>query len=156
MDCKEFKTYWNKGNIHELDEALQDEVNEHYHSCISCSDQELRCQLESRGVKVNEYPCIHMANYAEFHCEQHPNPHDCNDVIIHYIEKFDEYVIPSPYDDSLTLIRYCPWCGIALPESKRYLWFSTLERLGYDDPLCQEIPEEYKSKQWWQNRQDTD
>ncbi|YCA17088.1 hypothetical protein M1D72_05965 [Vibrio sp. AK197] len=48
------------------------------------------------------------------------------------------------------MINYCPWCGVKLPESKRDLWFDTLEKLGFDDPTEQDIPEEFNTGKWYQ------
>ncbi|WCN11487.1 hypothetical protein GV055_19035 [Marinomonas mediterranea] len=92
-----------------------------------------------------------MAQYAEFHCEEHPDPKDCHDATIQYDEVFDEYSIPHGDGISQMTINNCPWCGTKLPDSKRDLWFDTLESIGYDDPRNQEIPEKYKSKLWRKN-----
>lgn len=43
-------------------------------------------------------------------------------------------------------------CGAKLPESKRDLWFDTLENLGFDDPIEQEIPEEFKTNKWYRGK----
>ena len=50
---------------------------------------------------------------------------------------------------SLQLINFCPFCGNKLPASLSDRWFLELEQLGYDDPLNQEIPEKFKSEEWW-------
>ena len=70
---------------------------------------------------------------------------------LNLIEVFDEYGIPCHEDggNSSVLIKYCPWCGKRLPESKRDEWFDRLEKLGFDDPLFDEnIPIEYKTSKW--------
>ncbi len=78
--------------------------------------------------------------------EEKDNP----DVIIKYIPKFDEYGIPI-YDggSSMIEIKFCPWCGTKLPESKRDLWFDTLEKMKVNIDLEKEIPEEFKSVKWY-------
>jgi len=53
---------------------------------------------------------------------------------------------------SVMQMRFCPWCGSELPESKRDLWFDTLAGLGFDDPWQQPIPDEFRSDQWWRVR----
>ncbi len=75
---------------------------------------------------------------------------DNPDVIMKYIPKFDEYGIPI-YDGGTSMIgiKYCPWCGTRLPESKRDLWFDTLEKINVNTDLEDEIPEEYKSAKWF-------
>ena len=57
---------------------------------------------------------------------------------------------PRPVGSQM-IINNCPWCGTKLPESKRDLWFDTLESIGYDDPWEQNIPQKYKSKLWRQS-----
>ena len=47
-------------------------------------------------------------------------------------------------------INFCPFCGTKLPESKRDLWFDTLESMGFDDPITQDIPHSFKSNAWHQ------
>ena len=63
--------------------------------------------------------------------------------------KFDEYgLIIHDGGSSYIDIKYCPWCGSKLPESKRDLWFETLENLGFEDPIEQNIPEEFQTGKW--------
>ena len=51
---------------------------------------------------------------------------------------------------SYVTIKFCPWCGNQLPQSKRDQWFEELAALGFDSPLDQDIPEQYKSNSWYQ------
>jgi hypothetical protein len=93
-----------------------------------------------------------MDNAIELSCNQHTDIYSCPDVLIRYTPKFDEYgIIIHDGGSAASSIKYCPWCGQPLPESKRDKWFETLERLGFDDPSEQEIPEQYKSDMWYQN-----
>lgn len=70
--------------------------------------------------------------------------------IIKYSDKFDEYgIIIHDGGNSSIIINYCPWCGKKLPESKRDKWFDELEKLGFINPLEEDIPEEFKSNLWW-------
>tara|TARA_B100000745_G_C20132989_1_gene388285 strand:- start:1229 stop:1687 length:459 start_codon:yes stop_codon:yes gene_type:complete len=148
VNCNQFKAYWFDSDINDLDDELQDKVFDHFHSCRACSDAVLAKSLLKRGVSISDYPCVHMAQYAEFYCEQHPDPKECHDAVIQYDEVFDEYSIPHGDGISQMMINNCPWCGVALPESKRDLWFDTLASMGYDDPWEQDIPGKFKSKQW--------
>lgn len=71
---------------------------------------------------------------------------------VRYVDKFDEYLLPVAEDGvSFLQLRFCPFCGQRLPESKRDEWFDRLERLGFDEPADQDIPSEYKSAKWWKN-----
>lgn len=148
MDCKEFKTNWNNGDINSLESEQAEKLLDHFHSCESCQDDSEIETLEKRGVIISDYPCVHMANFAEFYCEDHSNPKDCWDATIHYNEIYDEYSIPHGDGISKVGIKNCPWCGTALPESNRDQWFDKLESLGFDDPWEQDIPEKFKSKAW--------
>ena len=44
-------------------------------------------------------------------------------------------------------IRFCPWCGKALPTSLRDQWFAELQKLGIDP---EDAPEKYKTDAWYQ------
>jgi len=46
-------------------------------------------------------------------------------------------------------IHYCPWCGQKLPFAKRDLWFSVLAHLGFEDPLEDDIPQEFHDNSWY-------
>lgn len=97
------------------------------------------------------FPCEHMQHYAEFGCEQHADLHQCDDAIILYNDKFNEYSIKHK-DGSSFVIDFCPWCGEKLPKSQRDEWFDALEALGIDDPWEQEIPEAFKTGAWRQKK----
>ncbi len=70
--------------------------------------------------------------------------------LIYYEPKFDEYgIIIHDSGKSYIKIEFCPWCGKKLPVSKRDLWFEELEKLGIENPLEDEIPEDFNSDKWW-------
>lgn len=73
----------------------------------------------------------------------------CPDAILKYSGKFDEYgiIIHDGGTSSIT-ISYCPFCGTKLPDSKRDLWFETMESNGLD-PWEDDIPTEYDQYGWW-------
>ena len=83
MDCIQFKKYWIYEDINKLDYDIQDQVIDHLHNCQQCSDDALRKTLEDRGVRVEQYPCVHMAQYAEFYCEQQPDAKDCDECSLY-------------------------------------------------------------------------
>ncbi len=94
-----------------------------------------------------------MTQRVNYKCKEHSNPFDCPDNLIYYNNKFDEYgLIIHDGGTSSLHIDYCPWCGTKLPESKRDLWFDTLEQLGFDEPFEQEIPKEFKTDEWYKNK----
>lgn len=96
-------------------------------------------------INMKTFCCEEMARHINYD-SRNLSP----DEPIYYSEKFDEYGI-SIFDggSSYFEIFFCPWCGSKLPESKRDLWFDTLEKLGYDDLTEQNIPEEFKSDKWY-------
>ena len=70
--------------------------------------------------------------------------------IIQYSDRFDEYgIVIHDGGNSSIIINYCPWCGKELSKSKRDEWFDTLEKLGFINPLEEDIPIEFKSNLWW-------
>lgn len=94
-----------------------------------------------------------MKRNLTFSCKDHHDEFDCPDSLIRYIPKFDEYGIIIRDGGTSTIgIFFCPWCGIKLPESKRDLWFDTLEELGFDDPSEQAIPVQYESSEWYKEK----
>ena len=79
-----------------------------------------RQRIIERGHDPALFPCVHIAEQVTRTCEQHPDPHDCPDILIVYFSKYDEYGIPiRDGGSSIVTIHFCPWCGTKLPESKR-------------------------------------
>ena len=76
-----------------------------------------------------------------------------SDDIIYYSPQFDEYgLVVHDSGESYIKIDYCPWGGKKLPESKRDLWFDKLEKMGIENPLEVDIPDNFKSDMWWKNK----
>lgn len=94
--------------------------------------------------------CEQMNSQVNFACDRHADMFDCPDALIFYSPKFDEYglIIHDGGHGSIQ-IKYCPWCGTTLPESKRDRWFDELEMMGFDDPTAEQIPERYQSDSWY-------
>ena len=77
-----------------------------------------------------------------------------SDDIIFYVSKFDEYgIIVHDSGRSYIKIKYCPWCGKQLPDSKMDMWFDELEKIGIENPFEEEIPTGFKSDYWWKHKQ---
>lgn len=101
---------------------------------------------------MKKHCCEVMDSITTLDCEQH-DIYTCPDVLIIYIDKYDEYGISiKDGGPSISLINYCPYCGSKLPGSKRDLWFDTLEDLGFDDPGEQNIPKEFHTSEWYQKK----
>ena len=97
--------------------------------------------------------CDQMTEHANFTCADCVDPYECPDTLISYISRFDEYgIIIHDGGTSSISISYCPWCGTKLPDSKRDLWFATLEEMGFDDPCEQDIPKEFETDEWLKKR----
>ncbi len=102
---------------------------------------------------MKKHCCKNMDKALVLTCEHHDSPHDCPDQVLSYSPKFDEYgLIIHDGGSSEIEIKYCPWCGKSLPDSKRDLWFDTLDKLGFDDPSVQDIPSEFRSDAWYINK----
>ncbi len=93
--------------------------------------------------------CEEMKRNLTLDCETHQIEDDCPDVLVSYDPRFEEYglIIHDGGSSSISIV-FCPWCGTALPQSKRSLWFETLEKMGFDDPTEQAIPKEFLSNEW--------
>jgi hypothetical protein len=152
MDCRTYKELTPRFSRLPLDKSVWDtpEYEEwvgHFHECRGCGDRHMAQEVEGRGHDVKEYPCVHLAYYVTYQCDEHEDLSQCSRVPITYDPRFDEYF--ATREGNTWHIRYCPWCGIELPESKRDLWFDRLEALGFDNPAEQEIPQEYMTAAWY-------
>lgn len=91
-----------------------------------------------------------MRSQIDLKCDLHADAFECPDHLIKYSVRFNEYgIIIHDGGTSSISINFCPWCGSKLPDSKRDQWFDELEKLGYENPFEQEIPEKYKSDEWY-------
>ena len=96
--------------------------------------------------------CEHMTAAVTHVCQQHPSPFECPDNLVVYDHAYDEYgLVVHDGGPSSVRIKFCPWCGAALPESKRDAWFDRLEALGVAHPAFgDDVPESFRSDAWWQ------
>lgn len=100
-------------------------------------------------------PCCEALKHAVFSaCDNHDSPFRCGDALLHYSPRFDEYgIIIHDGGCSVSVIRFCPWCGTKFPESRRDRWFEELESMGYENPLGDDsIPEAYTDDRWYRNK----
>jgi hypothetical protein len=99
---------------------------------------------------MNKKPLTYCCDSIKLHLEQYFKEPNSVDSVIKYVAPFDEYGIPiSDGGSSFIHVNYCPWCGAKLPPSKRDEWFKRLEDLGYESPLTDEVPEAFKSSDWY-------
>ena len=92
----------------------------------------------------------------EFCCDEMFDLVAGKEIGLVYIDKCREFGIE--YRDggsSFQLIKFCPFCGKALPISLGDRWFDELERFGID-PWGDEIPEKYQSSEWWREAEQCD
>lgn len=129
---------------------------EHFERCRPCADGALARRVRDRGADPAWFPCVHLAEQATRTCATHDDPSDCPDAVVLHAPIFDEYGIPVRDGEggaasSSVLIRNCPWCGVALPPSRRAAWFDALARRGFVNPLgaFDQLPEEFLSDAWW-------
>ena len=121
----------------------------HFNGCTSCFDWTLGQRITERGFNPNDFPCVHIGNQITTTCPDHSDPADCPDILITYFARFDEYSIAVRDGGTAAVaIRYCPWCGKSLPESKRDRWFDELAALGYTDFTGDDIPDAYWTDEW--------
>lgn len=102
------------------------------------------------AISRRPHCCERMNFYANLYDQAFPDPFDNADNLIFYSARFDEYgLIIHDGGASYVLIQHCPFCGRELPQSRRDLWFETLQALGYSKPLEQEIPQEFEDDAWY-------
>ncbi len=124
MDCTTYRAKYSKFGRPPLEKEVwqTEEYNMwvlHFQDCIACSDWTLGQRLAERGIDVNRYPCVHIANQITHECEKHADPFDCPDVLVIYNSKYNEYGIPiRDGGSSFVRIYYCPWCGTKLGQLK--------------------------------------
>ncbi len=153
MDCSEYrarhKTYSDLPLPPEIWNTPEYEAwMEHFHDCRACSDWDLTQRVRARGHDPGRFPCVHIADQVTRTCEEHPDPEDCNDILITHSAPFDEYGITKL--GSHYVIEYCPWCGVKLPESRRDQFCEEVEKLGLD-PFADDLPEKYRSDAWYRD-----
>jgi hypothetical protein len=71
----------------------------------------------------------------------------CRPVV--YDPVFDEYQLTTFAGPlASAALNFCPWCGQALPESKRESWYDALDAAGTtpDDP---NLDQRFRGDAWW-------
>lgn len=79
------------------------------------------------------------------------------DRLIEYLPQLREFGLPysERAGGGFVQIHYCPWCGTKLPPDLRDEWFDVVthlvgrEEVSRRDP---DVPEEYKTDEWWSGR----
>jgi hypothetical protein len=75
-------------------------------------------------------------------------------TMVVYHDVFDEYALTPAGDPSpkrCLEIRFCPFCGVRLPNDKRRQWYEALKQIGVDPEDADSIPASFKSSQWWKS-----
>ncbi|MEN3336248.1 MAG: hypothetical protein V7641_5613 [Blastocatellia bacterium] len=107
--------------------------------------------LESDPMK--QHCCAPMTEMVNHTCPQHANLFACPDHLVYYVSQFDEYgLIIHDGGAAFVAIVFWRWCGRQLRESKRVLWLTQLAAQGFDKTLEQEIPDDYRSGEWYAQR----
>lgn len=154
MNCSEYQKLYQDYSATPLareiwDTPLFEAWQIHHQQCKSCSDWTLVQRCLAKGIDVSDFPCVHMAYEFSRTCEQHARKDDCPEKVVIYESRFDEYSIgPRGGGGDFVLISHCPFCGTALPQSKRDRYFDELEELGLDVD-DETLPEKYRDSSWW-------
>lgn len=102
-----------------LDSPERDAWSEHLHACQECSDWYKARRVRDAGHDPTRYPCIHLAYYSVGVCAEHSDPFECPDIAIVADIERNRFGIPVRDGGSSRYeIRYCPWCGKHLPDSR--------------------------------------
>ncbi len=105
---------------------------------------------DGRFVGTGQTACCDDLKLATaFDCDMHADPFECGDYLVAYNAVTDEYGLPiRDGGTSVLLIKHCPFCGSALPESKADRWFEEIEALGFN-ATDERLPSAYQSDAWW-------
>jgi hypothetical protein len=159
MDCATFRAQYPM-NVRgaQLGSRAYQGWARHLSSCRVCADWFQGEECKRRGVDPARFPCVHLAYYTSSWLTGvevsgvYPLAWQGGDgapeVAIVYDPRYDEYGVHL-YDKSVLGIRHCPWCGTALPPSRREEWFRRLAEMGFHDPVDQFIPEAFRSDAWY-------
>jgi len=78
--------------------------------CFTCSPEYPRGSFCSTGPQ--RHCCDIMAREVDHRCEQHDDPSDCPDALIHYSADHRRYGLRiHDGGSSYLVIAHCPWCG---------------------------------------------
>jgi len=69
---------------------------------------------------------------------------------LYYSGAYQEFGMQLAGQFEYSVLNYCNWCGIKLPESRRDEWFEKLEQQGIE-PWEHDIPIHFLSSAWWSN-----
>jgi len=125
MDCANYQRLYPKYSSLPLPREVWDTPEceahgEHIHDCKACEDWALAQQVVKRGARVEDFPCVHMANHVTQKLDSSlDDPFDDPDVIIWQYESSGEYGIPvRDGGSSIIVINHCPWCGVSLQNDR--------------------------------------
>ncbi len=121
MDCATYRRLYPKYGKLPLPRKVWDtpegeEHGDHFHDCNSCCDWTLGQRAVARGARVEDFPCVHIADrVTEKFDSTDADPFDDPDVIIWKFDHSGDYGIPiRDGGSSIVVIQYCPWCGVPL------------------------------------------
>ncbi len=115
MDCAGFReahaTYSKLPADSEETEEDEDYTG-HLNDCRSCGDFFMAEAVRERGHQPESFPCVHIAYYSTFTCDESNDPWECADAVLVRGESDAHYGIPVRDGGSSYIeVRYCPWCG---------------------------------------------
>lgn len=73
-------------------------------------------------------------------------------VAIYYRPQFREYAVGLRQMSASQIIHYCPWCGKKFPLGLDDAFFEEIEKLGFETANDLNLPEEFKTDEWWKKR----
>lgn len=91
MDCAAYRQLFPKYTDFPIE--LEDQTDEfdawceHASDCNDCQEWAMGQEVERRGYKVSDFPCVHIADAVTFTCHMHPDPWDCPDYTIVYLKE---------------------------------------------------------------------
>jgi len=80
-----------------------------------------------------EHCCTYLDHATRYCCDMHASPFECWDNEFIYNEVYDEYgAISRNPEHHVTMLRFCPFCGTKLRNSRRDEWERALKSRGFD------------------------
>ena len=97
--------------------------------------------------------CAEMTAALGFRCDVHDDPFDCPDTLLIHHPLFREYGLPiRDGGPSYLTISHCPFCGAALPSSRRDAWFDAVEAAGLEGAAFESLPDRLRATTEWEKK----
>jgi len=95
-----------------------------------------------------EFICCAVMKEQSEHCSQHK--FDCPDYVVRYKDVTRSFYLDA--ENAAYEMYFCPWCGKTLPKSLNDERYDILEKLLGGCWEEKDVPEEYRTRAWWNKK----